>query len=109
MNIELISRLRTATVADKPWFLYEIMSDAADELEQGEELRQELMGIIAEQAYEIDRLKKIIRNYYAEECAYNDQVSDRIDPDFTVPQTWKDAYRAFEQEAMSIGMEFYEQ
>ena len=63
---------------------------------------EELMGIIAEQAYEIDRLKKIIRNYYAEECAYNDQCNDRLDPDFTIPQTWKNAYRAFVQEAMSV-------
>ena len=62
----------------------------------------DLMEIIAEQAYEIDRLRKIIRNYYAEECAYNDQVSDRVDPDFTVPQTWKNAYQAFRDAAFEI-------
>lgn len=67
----------------------------------------ELMGIIAEQAYEIHRLRRIIRNYYAEECAYNGQISDRVDPDFTVPQTWKDAFKAFEDEAFSIGLGEY--
>lgn len=73
-----------------------------------ENLGEELMGIIAEQAYEIDRLRKIIRNYYAEECAYNDQISDRVDPDFTVPQTWKDAYREFRDEAFRIDHEDYD-
>lgn len=102
MNNELISRLRTATVADAAWELYALMDEAVSAIEQGEELRQEIMGIIAEQAYEIDRLKKIIRNYYAEECAYNDQVSDRVDPDFTVPQTWKNAYQAFRDAAFEI-------
>lgn len=68
---------------------------------------EELMGIIAEQAYEIDRLKRIIRNYYSEECAYDDQCNDRVDPDFTIPQTWKDAYAAFRDEAFRIGEEEY--
>jgi hypothetical protein len=62
----------------------------------------ELMGIIAEQGYEIHRLKKIIRNYYAEECAYHDQISDEYNTDFTVPQTWKNAYKEFEEEALSV-------
>jgi len=108
IDSELLSRLRTATVADPAWVLYEIMNNAADELEQSQESTGELMGIIAEQAYEINRLKTIIRDFYAEERAYNDQCNDRVDPDFTVPQTWKDAYRAFEAEAFSIEMEQYE-
>ena len=72
------------------------------DMTESKALHDELMGLIAEQAYEIDRLRKIIRNYYAEECAYNDQISDRVDPDFTVPQTWKDAYTAFRDEAFKI-------
>lgn len=105
INGELLSRLRTATVADPAWVLYEIMSNAADEIEQSQELAGELMGIIAEQAYEINRLKTIIRDYYAEEQAYNDQCNDRVDPEFTIPQTWKDAYRAFRDEALNIEQE----
>ena len=101
MSDELISKLRTATVADPAWNLYALMDDAANQIE----LNQDLMGIIAEQAYEINRLKTIIRNYYAEECAYNDQCNDRIDPEFTIPQTWKDAYRAFRDEALNAGEE----
>lgn len=108
IDSELLSRLRTATVADPAWVLYEIMNNAADELEQSQESTGELMGIIAEQAYEINRLKTIIRNYYAEEQAYSNQCNDRIDPDFTIPQTWKDAYRAFEAEAFSIEEEEYD-
>lgn len=34
MNYELISRLRTATAADTTDSLYQLMSDAADEIER---------------------------------------------------------------------------
>jgi hypothetical protein len=82
-----------------------IISKAAEVIKANDSVNDELMGIIAEQAYEIHRLKKIIRDYYAEECLYNNQISDRINPDFAVPQTWKDAYTAFENEAFNIDLE----
>lgn len=67
-----------------------------------ESIVAELMSVIAEQAYEIHRLREIITNFYLEERAYDDQCNDRIDPDYTIPQTWKDAYGAFEAEAMKM-------
>ena len=67
-----------------------------------ESIVAELMGAIAEQGYEIHRLRETITNFYLEECAYSAQVSDRVDPDYTIPQTWKDAYGAFEAEAMKM-------
>lgn len=51
---------------------------------------------------EIERLRTIIFNYYFEERKYQDQINDRVDPEFTIPQSWKDAYTAFEREAYSI-------
>lgn len=63
--------------------------------------RDELMGIIAEQAYEIDRLKHIIHDYYFEERAYQDQTNDYPDGiSFEVPNSWKSAFRNFEMEAL---------
>jgi hypothetical protein len=63
----------------------------------------ELMGIIAEQAYEIDRLKHIIHNYYFEERAYQDQTNDYPDNmSFEIPESWKQAFREFETEAFNI-------
>lgn len=82
-----------------------IISKAAEVIKENDSVNDELMGIIAEQEYEIHRLKKIIRNYYAEECSYNSQISDRVNPDFAVPQTWKDAYTEFENEAFNIDLE----
>ena len=55
---------------------------------------------------EIERLRTIIYNYYYEERKYQDQINDRVDPEFTIPQSWKDAYRAFEEEAYAIELGF---
>lgn len=106
MNEELISKLRTATVADTAESLYQLMTDAADEIER---LRKdEIMGIIAEQAYEIHRLKTIIKTYWDEERAYNDYLVDETIDSYTIPHSWKAAYRALEQEAMAIEEEEYD-
>lgn len=62
----------------------------------------ELMGIVAEQAYEIHRLRTIIRNYYVEQVKYDALESDEFNREIIIPQSWKDAYAAFRDEAWTI-------
>lgn len=65
-------------------------------------LNEELMGIIAEQGYEIDRLRTIIRNYYVEQVRYDSLEADEFNNEIIIPQSWKDAYGAFRDEAWNI-------
>lgn len=69
---------------------------------------EELMGIIAEQAYEINRLKTIIKTYYLEDRAYTDSLEDDDMSEYAIPHSWKAAYIAFEREAMTIESEEYD-
>lgn len=82
--------------------IQELSKTTAEAKPTEESIVAELMGAIAEQGYEIHRLREIITNFYLEECAYNAQISDRVDPEYTIPQTWKDAYGAYEAEAMKM-------
>lgn len=64
-----------------------------------------MLGLAAD---EIERLRNIIFNYYFEERNYQDAMSDRVDPDFTVRESWKKAFSDFEVEAYRIESGYYD-
>lgn len=55
-----------------------------------------------EAADEIGRLRKIIRDFYFEEEKYQDYMNQDFMDEYIIPQSWKDAYTAFEKEARKI-------
>ena len=57
---------------------------------------------IADAADEIERLRAIIRDFYFEEEKYQDAMNSDFVEQYIIPQSWKEAYTAFQKEARRI-------
>lgn len=51
---------------------------------------------------EIERLQKLIHDFYFEEQAYQDAINRDSCDAYVIPQSWKGAYTAFENEALRL-------
>ena len=58
--------------------------------------------IVGKAADEIERLRKIIHDFYFEEEKYQDAMNSDSVEQYIIPQSWKDAYIAFQNEARKI-------
>lgn len=53
-------------------------------------------------ANEIEKLRGIIFHYYFEERDYQDAMNSDSIEQYIIPQSWKDAFNAFEKEALNV-------
>ena len=58
--------------------------------------------MFSQAADEIERLRKIIHDFYFEEEKYQDAMNSNSVEQYIIPQSWKDAYTAFQNEARKI-------